>query len=771
MPRAPLLICFLVGLGCWATMPAAAAKTNVLYLHPHDQTLPASARVAGALTKRLTKAYGQNIDIYAEYLDKARFPDAHFERLMGQFIAEKYGPKGLSLIVALGTSSLQFALDRRDAIGASTPIVYCCVRSPAVPNLKTSENVFGIVSDYDVRETVALARRLQPKASELLLISGASEIDRIYEAEARQSLEQYHSGLTVQYLGGPPLNELLRKVSNVPPDTIILFLNFLMDGDGKPQVPQQVAQMVAQAATAPTYGIFDTLLGTGIVGGYMDTFEKVGEAAADLAIQVMAGVVPAQQRVHLHSDRNFFVDARQLERWGLLRSNLPPETIVHFDRPTIWDTYRREVVAAMFAFGVVMLALIILLIQVRRRVSAEAHLRESEERLNFAAASGGIGLWQYDTSTSELWSSEHCRAIFGLPPSARLTTEGLLRCVHPEDRGIAAASVRAATYGPQAETLLEFRIVRPDGEIRSIEGRGHSTLDANGNAIRVSGIFRDLTAYRAIEKEAKDLSRSIVNIQDEERKRIAQELHDSTAQHLAAVKLNLMALAGALNSVEERVHLFAEIRGSLTAAMQELRTFTYLLYPQELGHRGLQEVLPSYIEGFRQRTGLATTLRSTENLDDLPLSLQQSLLRIVQESLANVHRHASASRVAVKLQRRGNRVHLLIADNGVGLQGLSLSQRNNGSALPLGVGIPGMAARARQLGGQLDVRSRSSGTLVHASLPIDDDAPSDSPLTKVDVRSPGTTVRNGNGTDAIFTATRHNQLRAPARAQEQRRSL
>ena len=124
------------------------------------------------------------------------------------------------------------------------------------------------------------------------------------------------------------------------------------------------------------------------------------------------------------------------------------------------------------------------------------------------------------------------------------------------------------------------------------------------------------------------------------------------------------------------------------------------------------------IQGYSQRTGLTVTLRDSGQLDDLPQAMQQSLLRIVQESLANVHRHASASRVTVKLQRRGGRIHLLIADNGTGLRDKPSVGQVEEAVMPLGVGIPGMAARARQLGGRLDVRSRSSGTLVHASLPI-----------------------------------------------------
>ncbi len=764
-----ILICFLCGTCFWASVSPAAAKTNILVLHPYDHKLPASTRVEEAIRSRLIKEYGRDLDIYAEYLDRARFPGEQSERLIGQYIVEKYGSKDISLTIALGTASLQFALRQRDGLRAATPIIYCCVGSSIVPDLHTSNNVFGILSDYDVRRTVELARRLQPTARHVLVISGASQVDRAYETDARQMLEEYHPELSIQYLSGLPLDELLLTVAGVPSNTIILMVNLLVDGKGNPQVPQHVAGLIAKAASAPTYGIFHTLMGTGIVGGYMDTFENVGNATAELAIQVLAGAAPPPERIHQHSDRQFFVDARALDRWSLPRGNLPPSTMVEFDKASIWNTHRKEVTATLAAFSVVTLALIISLIQVRRRVRAEAYLRESEERLNFAAASGGIGLWQYDTGTSHLWSSEHCRAIFGLPPDTVLTTDFLLRCVHPEDRGIAAASIRAATYGPHAETLLEFRIVRPDGQIRSIQGRGHSTRDASGNTVRVSGVFRDLTAYRAVQREAKDLSRRILSIQDEERKRIAQELHDSTAQHLAAINLNLMSLASPRYSGEQRAYLFAEIRRSLTAAMNELRTFTYLLYPQELAHRGLQETLTNYIEGFSQRTGLVVALRTAENLDDLPQYLQQPLLRIVQESLANVHRHAAASRVSVKLQRRGNRVHLLIADNGVGLQGTLQLKGNEGMVLPLGVGIPGMAARARQIGGQLDVRSRATGTLVHASLPIDDDVHSPAAATSSAPSRNGAEAKSASAGRELDRAWR--RIEPPHDRHEQQRSI
>ena len=150
--------------------------------------------------------------------------------------------------------------------------------------------------------------------------------------------------------------------------------------------------------------------------------------------------------------------------------------------------------------------------------------------------------------------------------------------------------------------------------------------------------------------------------------------------------------------------------------MNEVRSFSYLLYPQELANGDLVATLARYIQGFSKRTGLDVTLRTSNIGDELPDTLQQSLLRIIQESLANVHRHAAASRATVNLKRLANRLHVVITDDG---RGLNRKKQGNGGVLPTGVGIAGMTARARQFGGKLDIRSRSARTIVHAVLPID----------------------------------------------------
>ena len=153
---------------------------------------------------------------------------------------------------------------------------------------------------------------------------------------------------------------------------------------------------------------------------------------------------------------------------------------------------------------------------------------------------------------------------------------------------------------------------------------------------------------------------------------------------------------------------------SRRAPGRQLRAFTYLLHPPELQREGLSATLRRYIEGFGTRTGLKITLKSCGRVDQLSPQLQQTLLRIVQEALTNVYRHASATRVSVNFRYVGKRLRLVISDDGQGTEETSGNQ--NGKPSRLGIGIPGMMARMQQFGGNLAIHSGPNGTSVNAAF-------------------------------------------------------
>jgi len=235
--------------------------------------------------------------------------------------------------------------------------------------------------------------------------------------------------------------------------------------------------------------------------------------------------------------------------------------------------------------------------------------------------------------------------------------------------------------------------------------------NAAGKVTGVSKIARDISTRKKAEHER------LVALQDEERQRIANELHDSTAQHLVAIGLNLMRIRADAAGGTKTLDILDEIDESLEEATRELRAFTHLLHPPDLQRDGLSGTLGRYVEGFGTRTGLKFTVNSCPSVDQLSLPLQQALLRIVQEALTNVYRHASATCVSVNFRCVGKRLRLVISDDGQRAE--ETSGHQNGKPFRLGVGIPGMVARMRQFGGKLHIDSGPNGTAVHATVPVD----------------------------------------------------
>jgi PAS domain S-box-containing protein len=273
-----------------------------------------------------------------------------------------------------------------------------------------------------------------------------------------------------------------------------------------------------------------------------------------------------------------------------------------------------------------------------------------------------------------------------------------------------SAILERIRLGEQIEHYETVRC-RKDGSLVDISLTVSPLKNAAGKVTGVAKIARDISARKKAEYERQ------LALQDEEHRRIANELHDSTAQHLAAISLNLMRLrAVAAIKAAEPIGILDEIDGSLEEAIKELRAFTYLLYPPDLETEGLSATLGRYVEGFGRRTGLKITIKSCRNVDQLSLPLQQTLLRIVQEALTNVHRHASATRVFVNFRCVDKRLRLVISDDGQGTE--ETSGRQNGKQFRVGVGIPGMISRMRQFGGNLCIHSGPRGTAVHATVPI-----------------------------------------------------
>jgi len=243
--------------------------------------------------------------------------------------------------------------------------------------------------------------------------------------------------------------------------------------------------------------------------------------------------------------------------------------------------------------------------------------------------------------------------------------------------------------------------------------------DEQGRLLHYDGIAQDVSARKKTEEALREVSGLLLRSQNEERRRIARELHDSTAQSLAALAMNLSIVGKAAGALSEAAR--KRLHDSLELAQQccrEVRTLSYLLHPPALEEGDLWSAVRWYTQGFASRSGIRVDLAlpRARRAGRLPEQVETTLFRIVQESLANIHRHSGSRRARIRIARSPSRVTLVVRDEGRGLRKIA-GRRPGGPAL-MGVGIAGMRERVRQLGGEIVIDSSARGTAVKVMLPL-----------------------------------------------------
>lgn len=272
----------------------------------------------------------------------------------------------------------------------------------------------------------------------------------------------------------------------------------------------------------------------------------------------------------------------------------------------------------------------------------------------------------------------------------------------------------------QGEFVRPFETVRKckDGSLIDVSITVSAVKDARSRITGVSAIAHDLSDRKQVEKELRKLSARLLKMQDEARRDLARELHDSVIQALAAAVINLSMLKESANLQPEARKTLEEALKITEESVREIRTFSYLLHPPLLDVMGLQSALRWYVEGYGKRSQIQVDLDLPEGQARMDKEVELTLFRIVQEALTNVHRHSGGRHATISMRQTPHNLTLSVSDDGHGMDATTLEKvRREGAAL--GVGIAGMKERIRQLGGRLDIASGQQGTTVSVMLPFE----------------------------------------------------
>lgn len=379
--------------------------------------------------------------------------------------------------------------------------------------------------------------------------------------------------------------------------------------------------------------------------------------------------------------------------------------------------YRRTVGVLATAFVLAILLLYAnffrLNVELKERELAERAARDSEQLIQAFFSSSTVGFAIVDSElrferVNHVWAEmvgQEQEVFIGKVPgtvsgSGMQETEATAREVLRTGRAVLDRTVAGGnSEQPSFWTISCFPIPNTEGKIYKV---GITCLD--------------VTARKRAEAAARSLSSRLLRLQDEERRRIARELHDSLGQYLSALKINL-EIAGA--SPEPRKgELLAEAIQLAESCLTETRTISHLLHPPLLDEAGFRSAANWYVQGFAQRSGLAVNFNVPSDLRRLPAPVETALFRVLQESLTNIHRHAQSAAADIQLQLEPRLVRLTVRDRGRGMPP-DLLERFRQDGTQSGVGLAGMRERIRELGGKLDISSGDHGTVLSAEIPLD----------------------------------------------------
>ena len=252
----------------------------------------------------------------------------------------------------------------------------------------------------------------------------------------------------------------------------------------------------------------------------------------------------------------------------------------------------------------------------------------------------------------------------------------------------------------EAHDELELRVAARTSELSQALSRLESEVAVRKNA----------------EAQLRHLSLGLMTLQDQERRRIARELHDTTGQTLAAMKMSVALIHQVRGLPSSLEPLLDDLDALIDEALQEVRTTSYLLHPPLLDEAGIASAARWFVEGFARRSGISVECDIAEKMERPSRDCELVLFRILQESLTNVHRHSSASAACVRLQCSGDQLQLEVSDNGTGISPDHLRRLN--ATMGSGVGISGMRERVGELSGSLEIHSLAGGTTISVVLPL-----------------------------------------------------
>jgi PAS domain S-box-containing protein len=686
-------------------VPSAAAQAttkNVLILSG------GRGRVSiNQMESSLRAHFSEPVNFSIVDLDNPRFEQKSYQDNLAEALEEGYSGERLDLVVAVMTGPLQFAVRYRDKIFPGVPIVFMSNGSP-LPE-KIWPGVTGVESTTGVRETIDLALRLHPDARAVAVIGEATGTNSFWFSEEHSELLRHRDKVREIDLLGPASPELLQRVADLPPSAIILFQLYPEDANQPAFGALDVLAGVARRF--PTYSILPHItLGRGGVAGASYDSTKDAVLAGELAARVLSGERADNIPVVQNSDAIVSVDWRQLQRWHIPESALPPGTRVLYREPSLWQQGRKYFLTAIVVILIQSLWIFALFWQRTRRRKAELELGKSEEKFSKAFRQSPFaitivnatdGCYVDVNETFELQTGWKRDEVIGRTPIE------INLWVNPDQRDTFMREL--FTTGRVRD--LEVAVRRKDGQIRTSLGSAE-LIEVNGEVCSLS-VIADVTDRKLAEEAISGFGRRLIEAQETERTRIARELHDDINQRLAMVAVGLQMLKQDLPDSDQKTSRRVEDATALVFELEsDIQALSHRLHSSKLEYLGLEVAASGFCRELSERQNVRIGFRCDGLPEDLSYDISLCLFRVLQEALHNAVKYSGVDQFEVSLECVSQTIQLRVHDSGAGFDPKL-------TTASVGLGLTSMKERLKLVGGELSIHSkRQEGTTIFARIAV-----------------------------------------------------
>ena len=360
----------------------APKRRSILFLFPQATSVPAYDILYDGVRNSIYEHLGEPLDIYAEYLDRERFPDESYQNRFFDLLCDKYKNKPIDLWIGIGHGMAEL-IDRsgKDLLH-EVPAVLMGYQDPVrgAPFPEDRPRTTGVVADLDIKKTLDLAVSLQPETRKAFVVSGASPSDRWFEKVSRVALREYESRGELVYLTGLSTDEVVGQMEKLPPRSVVLFLQFNSDRNGDAFYSRDIIRIISETSDAPIYSLFSQQVGAGVVGGTMIDIQRAAEKAGELAARVLRGERPESIPIVRDDLLKTMFDWRQLKRHGIAENRLPEGSLVLYKELGVFEKYR-WIVVGVITFILCQTILLVLLVRTNRNQKwTQKKLIEAESR-------------------------------------------------------------------------------------------------------------------------------------------------------------------------------------------------------------------------------------------------------------------------------------------------------------------------------------------------------------------------------------------------------